>query len=267
MAITALYSAATGMRAQETNIDVISNNIANVNTTGFKKIRANFQDLLYQRLNPSGAIDGASNRTPSESVVGLGVELVNTQRDFSQGPLEETKRQLDIAIQGKGFLQVELPEDLGRGGFGYTRDGNLYVDADGQLVTGQGYRVQPNITLPQDFIDVAISNDGVISVSTPTSTSLQQVGQLELAFFVNDEGMESIGQNLLLETDASGAPVTGAPGAAGLGTVNQGFLESSNVSLVEELVNMIKAQRAFEFNSQAIKTADEMLQVVTNLRR
>ncbi len=267
MGLTALFSAATGMKAQDTNIDVISNNIANVNTTAFKGVRANFQDLMYQRISVAGATDGENNQVPSETAVGLGVELVNTQRQFTQGRLDATGRELDIAIEGKGFLQIQLPEDAGRGGYGYTRDGNLYVDANGQLVTSQGYKVQPNITLPSDFTKVVIAKDGTVSVQTPGTTGLTQVGQLQLAYFTNPEGLESIGQNAFLETDASGTPNTGVPGSSGLGLVNQGHLENSNVELVDELVNMIRAQRAYEFNSQTIKTADEMLQALSTLRR
>jgi flagellar basal-body rod protein FlgG len=254
------------MRAQDINIDVISNNIANVNTTGFKAVRANFQDLLYQRLALAGTVDSENNQTPSETAVGLGVQLVNTQREFAQGRLEATGRDLDIAIAGKGFFQVQLPEDVGNGGYGYTRDGNLYVDANGDLVTAEGYKVQPGITFPSNTTAVSIGTDGTVSVTVPGSTTAQQIGQMQLAYFVNPEGLSSIGSNLLIETDASGAATTGNPGADGLGLLNQSHLESSNVELVEELVNMIRAQRAFEFNSQSIKTADEMLQVVSTLR-
>jgi len=269
MGLTALFSAATGMKAQEINQDIIANNIANVNTTGFKKVRANFQDLLYQRLSPSGAVDSDNNRTPSETVVGLGVQLVNTQRDFGQGRLEQTGKPTDVAIEGPGFFQIQLPEGVARGGYGYSRDGSFIIDADGQLVTGQGYKVLPNITFPTDYLPdtLDIAADGTISVGVPGSTALQQVGQLELAYFTNPEGLQSIGQNLYIETDASGSPTTGTPGTSALGTLNQGHLESSNVELVEELVKMILTQRAFELNSQSIKTADEMLQVVTTLRR
>ena len=269
MGLTALYSAATGMKAQDVNMDVIANNIANVNTTAYKKVRANFQDLMYQRLNPSGAVDSENNRIPSETIVGLGVQLVNTQRDFSEGRLEATNRKLDVAIEGNGFFQIEVPEGLSPDGVAYTRDGNLYVDADGQLVTGQGYRLTPNITFDTTFIpdSVDVAVDGTISYALPGSTTLTQAGQLELAFFTNPEGLESVGQNLYIQTDASGTATTGAPGSSSLGTIIQGHLESSNVELVEELVNMIRAQRAFEFNSQTIKTADEMMQVVTTLRR
>jgi len=269
MGLTALFSAATGMKAQETNIDVITNNISNVNTTAYKKVRANFQDLLYQRLSPSGGIDSQNNRVPSETIVGLGVELVNTQRNFEQGRLESTGRNTDIAVEGSGFLQVQLPEGLAASGIGYTRDGNLYIDVTGQIVTSKGYRVLPNITVPVPYIpdSLTIAQDGTISVMEPGATTMTNVGQLQLATFTNPEGLESIGQNLYVESDASGAGLTGAPGTNGFGVINQGYLESSNVELVEELVNMITAQRAFEFNSQAIRTADEMLQVVSNLRR
>ncbi len=267
MGLTALFSAATGMKAQDTNIDVIANNIANVNTTAFKRVRANFQDLLYQRLSPAGSVDSSSNQVPSETVVGLGVQLVNTQREFTQGRLEMTGRELDIAIEGKGFFQVLLPEDVGRGGLGYTRDGNFYIDADGQLVTAQGYRVVPNINFPDNFTSIAISKDGTISVQRPGDTAMDTLGQLNLASFINQEGLESIGSNLYIETDASGGPLTAIPGADGLGLLNQGHLENSNVDLVEELVAMIRAQRAFEFNSESIKTADEMLRVLGTLRR
>jgi len=267
MGLTALFSAATGMQAQERNIDVISNNIANVNTTAFKKVRANFQDLMYQQLSPSGAVDAASNQVPSETAVGLGVELVNTQRSFTQGRLENTGRDLDMALEGKGFFQIQLPEDVGRGGYGFTRDGNFYVDSEGQLVTSQGYRVAPNITLPTDYTKVVVAKDGTVSVQTPGTTGLTELAQLELAYFINPEGLEAHGENIYLETDASGPVNTGVPGEAGLGLINQSHLESSNVELVEELVNMIRAQRAFEFNSQSIKTSDEMLQILGTLRR
>lgn len=269
MGLTALYSAATGMKAQDVNIDVIANNIANVNTTGYKKVRANFQDLLYQRLSPAGALDGQNNRVPSETVVGLGVQLSNTQRDFAQGRLEVTTQKLDVAVQGDGFFQIEVPEGMGRGGLAYTRDGNLYIDADGQLVTAQGYKVSPNLSMPSGYIAEAvdISADGTISVGVSGQTTAQEVGTIQLANFMNPEGLQAIGQNLYIETDASGSPTTGDPGTENFGTLIQGHLESSNVELVEELVSMIRAQRAFEFNSQTIKTADEMLQVVTTLRR
>jgi len=267
MALTALFSAATGMKAQETNQDVISNNISNMSTTAYKRVRANFQDLLYQQLSAAGSVDGEGNQVPSETAVGLGVQLVNTQREFSQGRLEQTSRELDIAIEGKGFFQVQLPEDVGRGGYGFTRDGNLYIDSDGNLVTGQGYKLQPSMSFPSNYTDVAISADGTISVGTPDSTARTELGQLELAYFMNQEGLEAIGGNVYLETDASGSATPGTPGADGLGTLQQGYLESSNVELVDELVQMIRTQRAFEFNSESIKTADEMLQVLAQLRR
>ena len=267
MALTALFSAATGMKAQELNIDVVANNIANVNTTGFKKVRANFQDLLYQRLHAAGAVDANNNREPSETAIGLGVQLVNTQRDFTQGRLEATGAPLDVAIEGIGFFQVALPEDVGRGGYGFTRDGNFYRDANGDMVTSQGYKVQPGLTVPQEAINVIISTDGTVSVTTPSNAEPQEIGNIELAYFVNEQGLEAIGDNLFVASGASGAPNTGTPGSGPLGTLNQSHLESSNVELVEELVAMIRAQRAFEFNSQSIKTADEMLQTVTNLRR
>jgi flagellar basal-body rod protein FlgG len=268
--LTALYSAATGMKAQEVNQDLIANNIANINTTSFKKVKANFQDLLYQRLAPSGAVDAESNRTPTETVVGVGVRLVNTQRDFSQGRLEPTGSFTDLAIDGPGFFQIQVPDGVGRGGYGYSRDGNFYIDANGQLVTSQGYKVQPNLTFPTDYLPdtVAVTADGMVSVNTPGGGgAATQIGQIELAFFTNPEGLQSLGGNLYIETDASGSPTTGTPGTTALGTLVQKYLESSNVDLVDELVQMIKTQRAFEFNSQSIKTADEMLQVLSTLRR
>ncbi|MHC4712572.1 MAG: flagellar basal-body rod protein FlgG [Planctomycetota bacterium] len=267
MALTALFSAATGMQAQETNVDVISNNIANVNTTAFKRSRANFQDLLYQQISPAGAIDSSGNQIPSETAIGLGVQLVNTQREFSQGRLIQTDRDLDVALEGKGFFQVELPDDVGRGGYGYTRDGNLYVDSEGNLVTAQGYMIEPSIKVPPDYVKIVIEKDGTVLVQEAGTTGLTELGQLELAYFANQEGLESIGSNLYLETDASGTPYTAFPGEDGLGLLNQGYLESANVDLVEELVGLIRAQRAYEFNSESIKTADEMLQVLAMLRR
>jgi flagellar basal-body rod protein FlgG len=268
MALTALFSAATGMKAQELAIDVVANNIANVNTTGFKKVRPNFQDLLYQQLHAAGGVDANDNREASETAIGLGVQLVSTQRDFTQGRLEATGAPLDVAIEGIGFFQVELPEDVGRGGYGFTRDGNFYRDGEtGDIVTSQGYRLQPSISIPDDATDIIIAKDGTVSVTTPSQAEPQQVGNIELAFFVNEQGLEAIGDNLFIETGASGPVTTGTPGSGPLGLLNQNHLESSNVELVEELVRMIRTQRAFEFNSQSIKTADEMLQTVTNLRR
>lgn len=267
MALTALYSAASGAKAQQTNIDVISNNLANMNTTGFKKMRANFQDLLYQQLQGAGAIDSASNQIPSETTIGLGVALVNTQRDFSQGRLETTNRKLDVAIAGKGFFLVNLPEDVGRSGYGFTRDGNFYIDAVGELVTSHGYKIQPGLAFTEGSTDISISEDGTVSELPPGDIARRNVGRLDLAYFMNEEGLEAIGGNILLETDASGTANVSNPGVGGLGVLKQGFLESSNVELVDELVQMISTQRAFEFNLQSMQTADDMLQALAMLRR
>ena len=265
MSIRAMNTAATGMRALSTALDVIANNIANVNTVGFKRSRVNFEDLFYQEIRTSGSEAEAGGTVPSPVQVGLGVRVASTQRMFSQGSLEETKRQLDLAIEGAGFFQVQLPDDVGSG-IGYTRAGNFARDQEGRLVTMNGRLVIPPITIPADAEAIAISDDGVVSVRQTGQTELTEVGTIELALFPNPEGLKTIGENLFVETHASGPPTTGQPGTGGLGFIQQGFLETSNVEVVKELVGLIENQRAFELNGQSIKTADEMLQVTARLR-
>ena len=266
MSIRAMSTAATGMRALSTAVDVISNNIANVNTVGFKKSRANFADLFYQELRASGSQIENGGNIPAPMQVGLGVRVASTQRVFSQGGLQESERELDLAIEGAGFFQIQLPAEVG-GGMGYTRAGNFGRDQNGRLVTVDGRLVQPAITLPADTQRIDVNSSGVVSVLQSGQETLSQVGVLELAQFPNLEGLKSIGENLYVETPASGSPSTGQPETAGLGKVRQGYLETSNVQVVNELVGLIENQRAFELNSQSIKAADEMLQVVASLRR
>jgi len=265
MSIRAMSTAATGMNALSVGTDVIANNIANVSTLGFKKSRVNFEDLFYQEIRASGSETSNGGIVPTPVQVGLGVRLASTQRLMSQGSLQETERELDVAIEGSGFFQIQLPDDIG-GGVGYTRAGNFARDADGRLVTSNGRLVVPNLTVPGDATHVEIDSEGVVSVLQYGQTELSEIGTLELASFQNPEGLKSIGANLFIETHASGPPTTGQPGSGGLGLLQQGFLESSNVQVVNELVGLIENQRAFELNSQSIKTADEMLQVAATLR-
>jgi len=260
-----MNTAATGMRALSTAIDVIANNIANVNTLGFKGSRTNFQDLFYQELRASGSEIENGGMVPAPMQVGLGVRVASTQRLFTQGSLQGTERNLDVAIEGAGFFQVQLPDDIG-GGAGYTRAGNFGRDENGRLVTMNGRFLIPSATIPDDTEMIDISSDGVIYVLQTGQTELSEVGTIELAQFPNAEGLKAIGENLFVETHASGSPTTGQPGTGGLGQVQQGYLETSNVHVVKELVGLIENQRAFELNSQSIKTADEMLQVAARLR-
>jgi flagellar basal-body rod protein FlgG len=265
MSIRAMNTAATGMRALSIGIDLIANNVANVNTVGFKRSRANFEDLFYQQMRISGGETQGGGRVPAPLQVGLGVRLASTQRVFTQGNLQETERNLDLAVEGAGFFQVQLPDDIG-GGVGYTRAGNFATDSEGRVVTVNGRLLSPAITIPSDWQDIDVSKDGVVYVRQAGQTDLTQVGTIELAQFANPEGLQAIGENLFIETHASGSPTTGQPGTGGLGLVQQGFLETSNVEIVKELVGLIENQRAFELNSQSIKTADEMLQVAARLR-
>jgi len=265
MSIRAMSTAATGMRALSTAIDVIANNVANVNTVGFKKQRTDFEDLFYQQIRVSGGEAEGGGTIPAPVQVGLGTRLAATLRMFTQGSLQETGRELDMAIEGTGFFQIQLPDDIG-GGAGYTRAGNFARDQNGQLVTVNGRLLSPGITIPADTTKISIGDDGVVRVAQPGQTELAEVGTIELANFPNPEGLKSIGENVFIETHASGAPVTGQPGTGGLGFVQQAFLETSNVEVVRELVGLIENQRAFELNSQSIKTANEMLQVASRLR-
>ncbi len=267
MAISALHSSATGLRALSTELDIIANNLANVNTTGFKASRANFEDLLYQEKKQPGVENATATRSPAGLYVGLGTQVSNTQLDFSKGAPISTNSPLDVYIDGIGFLKVTIPDD--RGGVAYTRAGNLMLNADGDLVLGSsdGPRVIPNINIDPQARQVSISSTGLISATLPGQNEPTEVGQLELASFVNPAGLAALGGNLYIETAASGPPIEGEPGDGNLGTILQSHLESSNVDAVTELVNLIKTQRSFEMNSQSIQAADDALQVIGNLRR
>jgi flagellar basal-body rod protein FlgG len=259
--IRSLYIAQTGLQAQQTNLDVISNNLANVSTNGFKASRAQFQDLLYQNVRQPGAQSTQQTELPSGLQIGTGVTPVAAERLHIQGNLSQTGNSLDVAIQGNGFLQVLLPD----GSTAYTRDGSLQQNAQGQLVTAAGYSIQPPITIPSNALSITIGTDGTVSVTQPSSPNGTQVGTLQLANFINAAGLQSYGQNLYLQTASSGAPTTGTPGLNGLGTLNQGSVETSNVNVVQELVNMIQVQRAYEMNSKAVSASDDMLQKLTQM--
>lgn len=261
--IRALYTAASGMNAQQANIDNTANNLANVNTTGFKKSRVEFEDLVYQQIKAPGTPTSTASEAPVGLEVGLGTRTVATARDFRTGNLRNTGEPLDLAVQGKGLLQVSLPS----GEVGYTRSGTLHLSAEGQLVTAEGYPLQPGITIPPNATSVSISREGIVSVAIGGQSAPQQVGTIELAAFQNPAGLKAEGGNVYTSTTASGEPQTGVPGTDGMGTLAQGFVEDSNVSVVEEMVNMILAQRAYEANSKIVKASDEMLQQVNNLVR
>lgn len=261
--IRALWTASTGMEAQQLNIDIISHNLANVNTTGFKKSRADYQDLLYQEIKSAGASSSPSTMVPTGIQVGQGVRTVSTEKVFNQGNFKQTDNPLDIAIEGEGFFQITRPD----GTLAYTRTGEFKVDSEGRLVTSDGYLVEPQISIPSDAMAITISADGIVSVTQPNIPKPTQVGNLELSSFINPSGLEPIGKNLYLPTGASGTATTSAPGTNGMGTLAQGFLEMSNVSVVEEMVNMIAAQRAYEINSKSIQTTDEMLQTANSMKR
>ena len=256
----ALWIAKTGLDSQQTRMAVISNNLANVNTTGFKRGRAVFEDLLYQNVRQVGAQSTQETTLPSGLLLGTGVRTVATQKLFTQGNIVQTGNPLDMGIQGRGFFQVLTPD----GALGYTRDGSFQVNAQGQLVTASGYVVQPAISIPENAQSITVGSDGTVGVLLPGSTAPTQVGSIQLADFINPVGLQPIGQNVYRESAASGSPQTGAPGVTGLGTLAQGSAESSNVNVVEELVNMIETQRAYEMNSKAIASADQMLRFVTN---
>ena len=256
-----LWISKTGMEAQQTQLDTISNNLANVSTNGYKRSHAVFEDLMYQNMRQAGAATSDQTQLPTGLQVGLGTRAVATSRNFSQGSLQQSSNPLDVAIRGNGFFEIQLPD----GTTGYTRDGSFQVSATGQLVTNNGYTVQPGITIPATAQSVTIGNDGTVSVVLPGAATPSTVGQLQLANFVNPAGLEPKGQNMYGETAASGTPNAGVPGLNGLGTVQQGFVETSNVNVVEELVQMIQTQRAYELNSKAIKTSDDMLARLTQL--
>jgi len=250
------------MQAQQLTIDTIANNLANVNTSGYKKARAEFQDLMYETLRSAGAPVGGSE-VPSGIQLGHGVRAVSTQREFSEGSLKNTKSPLDLAIEGKGFFQVILPN----GDTAYTRAGSFQLDSSGSIVTPDGYKLSPDIVIPTDALSISIESDGTVSVMQPNQTSPTQVGSIELALFSNPGGLKGIGRNLFQETDSSGAPTTGTPGEDGLGDIGQGFLEMSNVSVVDEMVQMIMTQRAYELNAKSIQTTDAMMSQANNLKR
>ena len=260
--IRSLYTSATGMKANQLYIDNISNNLANVNTTGFKKSKLEFQELLYQTLvDPgSGAVDGA--KSPAGLQLGLGVRSVANQKIFGQGNLQETKNPFDMAITGVGFLQVQLPS----GEIGYTRDGSFKVSNDGTLVTSQGFPLEPQLSIPDGSSDIQIDAQGKVSVFVGDSGTTEEIGQIEMVKFLNEGGLKSMGNNIYQSSPASGEPEVSTPGSNGIGTLAQGFLEASNVELVEEMVNMIVAQRAYEISAKAIQTSDSMLQLANQLR-
>jgi flagellar basal-body rod protein FlgG len=256
-----LWISKTGMEAQQTQLDTISNNLANVSTNGYKRAHAVFEDLMYQNLRQVGANSTEQTTLPTGLQVGLGTRAVATSRVFSQGNLQQSSNPLDLAVQGNGFFELQMPD----GTVGYTRDGSFQVNAQGQLVTNNGYPVQPGITIPANAQSVTVGTDGTVSASIPGQALPQALGQLQLASFVNPAGLEPKGQNIFGETAASGTPNAAAPGSNGLGTLRQGFVETSNVNVVEELVAMIQTQRAYELNSKAIQTSDQMLQKLAQL--
>lgn len=259
--IRSLWIAKTGLEAQQTQMDVITNNLANVGTNGFKRSRAVFEDLLYQTIRQPGAQSSQQTQLPSGLQLGTGVRSVAAERLFTQGNLQQTGNSKDVAIQGVGFFQVLTPE----GTVAYTRDGSFQTDNQGQLVTSSGYLVQPAIAVPADAQGFTVGRDGVISVTQGTSTTSTQIGQLQLASFINPAGLEAKGENLYAETGASGTPVVNAPGSNGLGFLQQNYVETSNVNVVEEMVNMIQVQRAYDINSKAVTASNEMLQKLGNL--
>jgi len=261
--IRALWTAASGMMAQQLNTDVVANNLANVNTTGFKRSRIDFQDLLYQTVRPAGSSNTSGSQIPVGIQVGHGTRPIAIQKMFTQGDYEETGNTLDMVIEGDGFFQITMPD----GSIAYTRAGSFKQDGQGRIVTSDGFVMKDQITIPQDAQDIAITSDGTVQALLPGQPAPQQLGVIELARFPNPAGLSSIGRNLYLPTAASGQAITGTPGTSGFGTVVQRFLEMSNVKVVEEMVNLIVAQRAYEINSKAIQTADEMLGIANNLRR
>jgi flagellar basal-body rod protein FlgG len=251
----ALWISKSGMEAQQTQLDVVSHNLANVATNGYKKEHAVFEDLMYQTLRQAGAASSDQTQLPTGVQIGLGVRTVATARQFGQGNLQQTSTPLDVAIKGSGFFQIQMPD----GTTSYTRDGSFQLSATGQLVTNTGYGVMPGITIPANAQSITVAADGTVSVTLPGEAAAQNVGQLQVANFINPAGLESKGGNLFQETAASGTPNSGAPGSNGMGTLTQGFVETSNVNVVEELVTMIQTQRAYELNSKAISTSDQML--------
>jgi flagellar basal-body rod protein FlgG len=261
--LRSLHTAASGMEAQQLNIDIIANNLANINTAGYKQRKAQFQDLLYQNIRQAGAANTATTDIPVGLQVGLGTKAVATDIIFTQGDFGSTGNPLDIVIQGHGFFQIRQPN----GQIAYTRNGSFHLNRDGQLVTSEGDLLDPQVTIPQDQVGITIGSDGTVSVLQAGQTEPQQVGKIEIALFQNPAGLENMGKNLFLQTQASGQPITGTAGENGLGTLMSGYNEQSNVSVVEEMVRMIVSQRAYEANSKVIRTADEMLTQANNVIR
>jgi len=261
--LRALYTAASGMEAQQLNIDTIAHNLANVNTGGFKQRRTQFQDLLYQNVRNAGTSNTASTEIPVGLQIGLGTKPVATEMISTQGDLAATSKPTDMAIEGTGFFQVRMAN----GELAYTRNGNFHMNREGSLVTSDGDLLDPQITIPQDQVGITIGKDGTVSVVQAGQTQAQQVGKIEIALFQNPAGLQAVGKNLFTPTQASGDPITGTPGENGLGTLLSGYLEQSNVSVVEEMVNMIISQRAYEANSKVIRTADEMFSQANNVVR
>lgn len=259
--IRSLWISKTGLDAQQTQMDVIANNLANVNTNGFKRSRAIFEDLLYQNIRQPGAQSSQQTQLPSGLQLGTGVRSVATERNFTQGNLQQTNNNKDVAIQGEGFFQVLLPD----GSTAYTRDGSFQVDAQGQLVTASGYPIQPAILIPSDATSLTVGRDGTVSITQAGSAVASELGALQLATFINPAGLMAKGENLFVESSSSGNPNTATPGTNGSGTLAQGFVETSNVNVVEELVNMIQTQRAYEINSKSITTSDQMLQKLSQM--
>ncbi|MFP4146759.1 MAG: flagellar basal-body rod protein FlgG [Halorhodospira sp.] len=251
-----LWVAKTGLDAQQKSMQVTSNNLANVNTNGFKKDRANFEDLFYQTVRQPGARTSQDSRSPSGLMLGTGSRVVGTEKLHTQGNVKQSERSLDVAIEGKGFFQVLRPD----GEVGYTRDGAFQLNENGEVVTSSGYRLEPAIQVPEEAEEITIGKDGTVSAKMPGEAEPEELGQIELADFINPSGLEPAGENLFMETASSGAPEVGAPGEGALGNVKQGAVETSNVNIAEELVNMIENQRGFETNTRAISTTDEMLQ-------
>jgi len=257
--MTALWVSKTGLSAQDTQLATISNNLANVSTVGFKRDRVNFEDLLYQIRRQPGAQSTENTQLPSGLQIGTGVRIVSTQKEFTEGSLQVTDNSLDVAINGRGFFEVLLPD----GTTAYTRNGQFHLSRDGEVVNADGLVIQPAITIPEGVRTLTIGKDGVVSVTIQGQSAAQQIGQLTITDFINPTGLEAIGGNLFLETTASGAPTNGTPGLDGLGTLIQGSVENSNVEVVEELVNMITTQRAYEMNAKVVSTSDQMLQYIT----
>ncbi|MBI4522650.1 MAG: flagellar basal-body rod protein FlgG [Deltaproteobacteria bacterium] len=259
----ALWTASTGMQAQQLTLDVIANNLANVQTAGFKRSRVDFQDLLYESAQVPGTASAQGSEVPSGFQVGHGSRAVSTQRLFSEGDLQQTSNPLDLAIEGAGFFKITQPN----GEVAYTRAGSFRKNSQGRMVTTDGFSLDPEITIPADALSITVGSDGTVSVTQPGVTNAQTVGTIELVRFLNPAGLQAVGRNLFLPTHASGDPTPGTAGREGFGTLIQGFIEKSNVNVVEEMVNLIIGQRAYEINSRAIRTADEMLQTANNLVR